>query len=58
MVNRNLDPLDVDERLELTGCKMEYDKLQNCIDKFDRDWRKCQIELKDLSKCLESKKPG
>ncbi|UVC49870.1 hypothetical protein MACK_003486 [Theileria orientalis] len=32
----NSPDLDIDDRIELTGCKKEYDLLQQCIDLYKR----------------------
>ncbi|BAM39945.1 hypothetical protein TOT_020000216 [Theileria orientalis strain Shintoku] len=32
----NSSDLDVDDRIESTGCKKEYDLLQECIDLYNR----------------------
>ncbi|UVC54610.1 hypothetical protein MACJ_003573 [Theileria orientalis] len=32
----NSPDLDIDDRIESTGCKMQYDLLQECIDLHNR----------------------
>ena len=34
------------------GCGAFQDVLELCLTKYDKDWRKCQKEVGDLSKCL------
>ncbi|AFZ79096.1 hypothetical protein BEWA_019410 [Theileria equi strain WA] len=53
--NRSLpNDLDIDERIQITGCRKQYEDVENCADKFDRDWRQCQSELKELARCLKT----
>lgn len=47
---------DVDDKIEQTKCENEYDILLNCLDKHDRNWGKCQNELKTFRKCYTERK--
>ncbi|KAK1932634.1 hypothetical protein X943_000087 [Babesia divergens] len=45
--------LDVDDRIAQTGCVEQYSRLEDCLDKHNREWKHCQIELKDFAKCMK-----
>lgn len=47
---------DVDDKIEQTQCENEYNILLTCLDRYDRNWGKCQNELKTFSKCYKEKK--
>ncbi|OEH77221.1 hypothetical protein cyc_05585 [Cyclospora cayetanensis] len=42
---------DVDDKIEGTGCSKEYGILQDCLDDTDKDWRKCQKQLRSFQQC-------
>ncbi|CAN0235541.1 unnamed protein product, partial [Ascophyllum nodosum] len=35
------------------GCSADYYKLEDCLGEHDRDWRRCQEQVKALKKCNE-----
>ncbi|CRG98032.1 conserved Plasmodium protein, unknown function [Plasmodium gallinaceum] len=41
----------LDDKIENTKCESEYNILLECLDKYDRNWRKCQEELKIFKGC-------
>ncbi len=45
---------DVDEMIESNPCHKVYFTLENCIADHDRDWRKCQKEVKALRECSKA----
>eukprot|EP00922_Rhytidocystis_sp_ex-Travisia-forbesii_P056116 GHVS01083081.1.p1 GENE.GHVS01083081.1~~GHVS01083081.1.p1 ORF type:complete len:125 (-),score=15.22 GHVS01083081.1:217-591(-) len=42
---------DIYDKIDSTGCTKIYEALENCIVEYDKDWRKCQQELKDFRSC-------
>lgn len=42
---------DIDSMIEKSGCSQIYFKLEDCLGENDRDWTKCQAEVKALQKC-------
>nr|CEL64401.1 TPA: hypothetical protein BN1204_002995 [Neospora caninum Liverpool] len=50
---------DVDDKVERTGCSEPYGRLVDCLDVYDKDWRKCREELQEFRRCCREKKvPG
>lgn len=47
---------DIDQMIENSGCSEVYFKLEECIGENDRDWRKCQNEVKLLKQCSDAQK--
>lgn len=47
--------MDINERIDSSGCGDVYRELESCMVEFDRDWRKCQVEVLALRKCMEAK---
>lgn len=45
--------LDIDDMIERMGCAKDYYKLEDCLGEFDRDWTKCQAQVKQLRLCNE-----
>ncbi|KAE9004424.1 hypothetical protein PR003_g17508 [Phytophthora rubi] len=45
------EDLDVDELIERNRCHEDYYKLEDCLADFDRDWTKCQAQVKTLKQC-------
>ncbi|VWU50029.1 conserved protein, unknown function [Hepatocystis sp. ex Piliocolobus tephrosceles] len=43
------------EHSEDMKCENEYNVLLDCLDKFDRNWSKCQTELKVFRLCYNNK---
>ncbi|CRG98396.1 conserved Plasmodium protein, unknown function [Plasmodium relictum] len=41
----------LDDKIENTKCEKEYNTLLECLDRFDRNWGKCQEELKVFREC-------
>mmetsp|Transcript_4428 Transcript_4428/g.8068 ORF Transcript_4428/g.8068 Transcript_4428/m.8068 type:complete len:80 (-) Transcript_4428:57-296(-) len=39
--------------LDDSGCKPLYESLSSCLEKNNRDWRKCRKELGEFRKCYE-----
>jgi len=47
------DDIDLlDELLNKTNCAHLHYKVQDCIAKT-KDWRKCQVEVKEFKLCIE-----
>ncbi|KAF8821899.1 hypothetical protein IE077_000154 [Cardiosporidium cionae] len=44
---------DIYDKIENTGCSKEYNALDECVIQFNKDWRKCQIELYAFQECCE-----
>lgn len=44
--------MDIDDRIDSSGCAPEYKLLDECIINANRDWRKCQLEVEQLRKCM------
>ncbi|SBT75132.1 conserved Plasmodium protein, unknown function [Plasmodium ovale] len=38
-------------KMEKTKCERQYNQLLECLDDFDRNWGKCQEELKTFRLC-------
>jgi hypothetical protein len=49
---------DIDEMIEANPCHEVYAILENCIGENDRDWRKCQNEVKALRECTKKNQPN
>ncbi len=47
---------DIDQMIEKSGCAQIYYKLEECMGENDRDWRKCQNEVRLLKQCSDLKK--
>ncbi|CAH0488542.1 unnamed protein product [Peronospora farinosa] len=45
------EDLDVEELIERNRCHEDYYKLEKCLADYDRDWRKCQEQVKKLKEC-------
>jgi hypothetical protein len=43
--------LDIQEMIDKSKCADIYHKLEECLGENDREWRKCQIEVKLLKDC-------
>jgi cytochrome c oxidase assembly factor 4 len=43
--------VDIDDMIEKMGCSKDYYKLEDCLGEHDRDWTKCQAEVKMLKQC-------
>lgn len=46
--------VDIEEAIDRSGCSLDYYRLEECLGEHDRDWRKCQAQVKHslLSQCL------
>ncbi|WZN61015.1 hypothetical protein HKI87_03g25490 [Chloropicon roscoffensis] len=53
-VEEDLD--DVEKVIEQAGCSRTYYALEACLGENDRDWRKCQEEVKAFKLCHERSK--
>lgn len=42
---------DISKMIEKSGCSVPYYKLEDCLGESDRDFRKCQEQLKELKSC-------
>ena len=47
--------MDVDDRIASSGCEAEYRLLEECIVESNRDWRRCQVQVAALRKCMGTK---
>ncbi|TDH67742.1 hypothetical protein CCR75_008201 [Bremia lactucae] len=45
------EELDVEKIIKRNRCHREYYNLEDCLADFNRDWRKCQDEVKKLKQC-------
>ena len=45
--------MDIDDRINSSGCGDVYRSLEECIVLADRDWRKCQSEVIEFRKCMD-----
>lgn len=45
---------DVDEMIDSNPCAQPYHLLEDCLADFDRDWRKCQKQVKALQQCNQA----
>ncbi|KAL7679204.1 putative cysteine alpha-hairpin motif superfamily, cytochrome oxidase assembly factor 4 [Plasmopara halstedii] len=43
--------IDLEELIERNRCHEDYYKLEKCLADTDRDWRKCQEQVKKLKQC-------
>lgn len=50
----NTNIVDIDDMIDKSGCSLVYYKLEECLGEHDRDWRKCQSEVKALQICNQS----
>lgn len=41
-----------EQMLEQSGCVKQHHALQDCFYDNDRDWRKCQGEMKAFKECM------
>eukprot|EP00514_Thraustochytrium_sp_LLF1b_P011171 CAMPEP_0184543764 /NCGR_PEP_ID=MMETSP0199_2-20130426/3162_1 /TAXON_ID=1112570 /ORGANISM="Thraustochytrium sp., Strain LLF1b" /LENGTH=66 /DNA_ID=CAMNT_0026937835 /DNA_START=52 /DNA_END=252 /DNA_ORIENTATION=- len=48
------DGVDVDAKLELRGCSDAFEAVQLCLADNDRDWVKCQEQVKTWKACMAS----
>jgi len=48
---------DIEAKIGKTGCASFYEKVETCMGSSERDWRKCQTELMEFRKCMQSS-PG
>ena len=46
--------VDDESLLDQQGCGHLHLKLEECLGEHDRDWRKCQPEVKAFGKCYSS----
>jgi hypothetical protein len=46
--------MDIDERIDSSGCGDTYRRLEDCMVDADRDWRKCQVEVIAFRECMVS----
>jgi cytochrome c oxidase assembly factor 4 len=47
--------VDINELIENSGCSPQYYALEECLGEYDRDWKKCQVQVKDLRSCNDKK---
>ncbi len=47
--------MDVDDRIEASGCAETYREMEDCIVEAERDWRKCQKQVQAFRKCMDQK---
>jgi len=51
---RLTEEADIDGMIEKSGCSVPYFRLEECLGEHDRDWRKCQEQVKELHKCSQT----
>ena len=49
-------PMDINERIDSSRCGKIYRDLEDCLVKADRDWRRCQHEVKVFRECMNRMK--
>jgi hypothetical protein len=49
--NKAAAEMDISQMIEDSGCSEVYYKLEECLGEHNREWRKCQIEVKMLQQC-------
>eukprot|EP01040_Poterioochromonas_malhamensis_P015477 gene15476-17323_t len=54
--SRKAAEVDLSEMIEKSKCAIPYHDLEECLGEYDRDWRKCQIQVKALRRCWEEDK--
>lgn len=42
---------DIEQMIDRHSCSDLYYRLEHCLGEHDRDWRKCQAEVKSLKSC-------
>jgi len=47
--------VDIDEIIERSGCAKQYYLLEDCLGVSDRNWSKCQEQVKALKHCNSEK---
>ena len=52
------DNLDIDPMVDQQGCGRLYAQLEECLGEHDRDWRRCQSELKAFRGCYDASNKG
>ena len=54
-LHKGADPslyeVDIEDMIEKSGCSKVYYTLEECLGEHDRDWSKCQAEVKALAEC-------
>jgi len=53
---RVTEEADIDAMIEKSGCSASYFQLEECLGEHDRDWRKCQEQVKELQRCSTKSK--
>ncbi|CAM9921865.1 unnamed protein product [Hapterophycus canaliculatus] len=48
--------VDIEEAIDKSGCSSVYYRLEDCLGEHDRDWRRCQEQVKALKACNDKKK--
>ena len=46
--------VDVQTAVAASGCQQPLENLEDCIGTHDRDWRRCQREVRELKMCMKS----
>jgi hypothetical protein len=54
--DRHTAEVDVQEMIDKSKCADLYYKLEECLGEYDREWRKCQNEVKLLKECSKEVK--
>ncbi|CAM9197503.1 unnamed protein product [Ectocarpus sp. 6 AP-2014] len=47
--------VDIEEAIDKSGCSSIYYRLEDCLGEHDRDWRRCQEQVKALKACNDKK---
>lgn len=45
---------DIEQMIDRHSCSELYYRLEECLGEHDRDWRKCQAEVKSLKTCNDA----
>ena len=48
---RQTKEVDIESMIDRSGCGAPYYELEECLGEHDRDWKKCQKEVRDLQTC-------
>lgn len=43
--------VDIEEAIDKSGCASVYYQLEDCLGEHDRDWRRCQDQVRTLVTC-------
>jgi hypothetical protein len=53
--SRGTSEVDIEGIIEKSGCSVPYFALEECLGLHDREWRKCQDEVRALRACNQQR---